>query len=105
MSTSDKEQAAKLIEDVRSVLWNEWDPIGVRGITENGQSWPDDEYDSYPSPIASMIWHDKPPKDVADYLDWAVIENMGLTGGDRAANRRTHEKLALRLLALKAEIE
>jgi hypothetical protein len=103
METLDKTRATALIEKVQSILWNAWDPIGVRRITEGGP-WPDDEYNSYAPSIAGMIWKQDSIDRIADFLDWAVHEHMGMTV-DRGATRARHEELAQQLLKLKAEIE
>jgi hypothetical protein len=29
--------------EMRAILWEKWDPLGVRGMTDD---WPEDEYDS-----------------------------------------------------------
>ncbi|OQW60952.1 MAG: hypothetical protein A4S17_02270 [Proteobacteria bacterium HN_bin10] len=102
MSTLDKKRATELIKKVQSVLWNDWDPIGVRQI-EDAEDWPTDEYDNYAPKIAGMIWHERSVAEIADYLDWATNEQMGLSG-DLVKVRQTHELLAKRLLALKSEI-
>ena len=102
MATLDKKRATELIKNVQLILWNEWDPIGIRQI-EDAEDWPTDEYNNYAPHIAGMIWHEKSVSEVADYLDWATNENMGL-GGDLEKVRQTHERLAGRLLALRIEI-
>jgi hypothetical protein len=76
--------------------------LGWRQI-EDAEDWPTDEYNNYAPKIAGMIWHDKSVAEIADYLDWATNEYMGL-GGDLQKVRQAHEQLAERLLALKSEI-
>jgi hypothetical protein len=102
MPTLDKKRATELIKRVQSVLWNEWDPIGLKGL-EDADDWPSDEYDSYAPKIAGMIWHERSVVEIADYLDWATNEHMGLTG-DLEKVRTEHERLAARLLELRSEI-
>ena len=103
MSTLDKKRATELIKKVQSVLRNEWDPIGLKGL-EDADDWSSDEYNNYAPKIAGMIWHEKSVVEIADYLDWATNEHMGLTG-DLAKVRNEHERLAARLLELRSEIQ
>jgi hypothetical protein len=60
------------INCIRDVLNTEWDPIRA------GQ--PDDEYDQYAHRIASMLASGKSDAELIAYLEWAEIENMGLSG-------------------------
>jgi hypothetical protein len=76
---------------------------GIRLAFEIKGDGPTDEYANYAPHIAGMIWHEKSVVEIADYLDWATNEHMGL-GGDLAKGRQTHELLAERLLGLKSEI-
>jgi hypothetical protein len=82
---------------VHRILWEEWDPIGVRQLVD----WPDDEYDGYVWPVIAVVMKAEPVEIIADYLDWAATENMGLSGGDREVVRSTHLDLARKLHALK----
>jgi hypothetical protein len=58
---------------VHSILWRDWDPIGVNGAA------PDDEYDAYVWPVIGKIMRGETVDQLADYLDWVVGERMGLT--------------------------
>jgi len=113
--------AAKRFEDHRlgivlhSILWNEWDPIGVNGMfgrlveldRDTGKEigpappeiaeldWPDDEYDRYVRHILSMLDDGSDSFAVATYLDQAVFQNMGLQRSDRmeSLNRVLAQKI------------
>ncbi|MGZ8363768.1 MAG: hypothetical protein ACXW3D_07685 [Caulobacteraceae bacterium] len=85
---------------VHSILWNEWDPIGVRHFGD----WPDDEYDFYIWPLISKITRSETVEQIADYLDWAANENMGM-GGDPALVRASHLRIASKLHALRSQPE
>ena len=37
---------------MRTVLWKRWDPLGLRGISDD---WTEDEYDSYANVLASKL--------------------------------------------------
>ena len=81
MTTSRSERLAQVL---KTLLWEEWDPIGVRGLG------PDDEYDSYAMRILVMLNEGKSEQDVAAYLRCAATENMGLSDPgdcDRIAQR------------------
>jgi hypothetical protein len=65
------------LQQIRRLLWEEWDPIGVNGIA------PDDEYDSYAHHAFAMLGEGKKAREIADYLTWAVVENMGMGGVGR----------------------
>jgi hypothetical protein len=58
---------------VHEILWREWDPIGVNEIG------PDDEYDGYVRPIIGKVMSGETVEQIADYLDWAVGDHMGLS--------------------------
>jgi hypothetical protein len=84
---------------VHSILWNEWDPIGVNN-TKLGEGrfedWPDDEYDGYVWPIISKVMRGESTDQIADYLDWAAGEHM-----ECPQPRSTHKALAEKLVALR----
>jgi len=49
--------------ELRRILMEEWDPIGVRRIPEAA-----DEYDTYLGPLASRLREGAPAETIADYL-------------------------------------
>ena len=68
---------------IKRILWEDWDPIGVNGVG------PDDEYDSYAFRVFAMLTGGKGATEIAEYLRWAAIENMGLSdAGDYAGIAR-----------------
>ena len=79
---------------VHKMLWEDWDPIGVNG-------WgPDDEYDAYVWPIIGKISQGETVEQIADYLDWATTEHMGLSGEPELV-RNSHLVLAAKLVSLR----
>lgn len=76
---------------VRQILWDDWDPIGVKDIA------PEDEYDGYVWPVISKISRGETADQIADYLDRASNEHMG-----RPLPRDVNLALAVRLVALKS---
>ena len=78
---------------VHSILWREWDPIGVC-------DWgPDDEYDGYVWPVIGKIMRGETPELIADYLDWASNENMQCP-----QPRSRNIEIARKLAALTSEV-
>ena len=65
---------------VRTILLNDWDPIGVAGVHEAA-----DEYDCYAAPIARMIVAENSISSLADYLIGIEVGAMGLKGDQSRA--------------------
>jgi hypothetical protein len=61
------------LEDLKRLLWEQWDPIGVCG------GGPDDEYDSYAYEVWMRLKRGASTNEIADYLRWAETEHMGLS--------------------------
>jgi hypothetical protein len=76
--------------ELRRILMEEWDPIGVRGVPEAA-----DEYDGYLPQIGSRLHDGASAKEIAAYLTWVEEDRMGL--GRSAAARRRNKALAARL--------
>lgn len=55
---------------INAVLHREWAPIA-------GDP-PEDEYESYVGPLATMLLKHAPDAELLAYLEWAEVENMGL---------------------------
>lgn len=73
------------------ILLEEWDPIGVYGLA------PDDEYRAHLPKVAQLVASHDRTEEVADYLEWARVENMGL-----GPNREKDLQIARRRIALVA---
>ncbi len=82
-----KPNMAASIRSVRSVLIDDWDPIGVRDIPEAA-----DEYDSYAVPIYTILRQHRSEDALLDYLRW-MTEHMGLP-----ASRDSLRPIASKLL-------
>ncbi len=72
---------------IRKALLDEWDPIGVREISEA-----QDEYDHYVPAIYRLLVTRRPDCELIDYLWWLETEHMGLSG-DRQATEAFAEYL------------
>lgn len=78
------------LEQLKSLLFNDWDPIGVAGIPEAV-----DEYDSYALHLHTMLAAGTSAAAVAEYLNWVVTTRMELTGNP------THDReIAERAIAI-----
>jgi len=82
------ENAKQLHKSVRSLLLDEWDPIGVNDVPEAN-----DEYDAYVRGVHKLLTTGKGATEVFDYLWWVETEHMGLPG-DRQATLAVAEKLS-----------
>ncbi len=62
-----------LYSEIDSILWNDWDPIGI-----NDDGGPDDEYRDYVPEILKLVQESKSEQEIAIYLDKIVTEMIGL---------------------------
>ena len=76
--------------ELRGILMEEWDPIGVSGIPEAA-----DEYDSYLGHVASRLREDAPADEIAAFL--TEVEEVRMGFGPSPAARSRNEALAARL--------
>jgi len=90
MKTEATNRARILHQQIRDVLLQEWDPIGV-GTMPGAQ----DEYDSYVPAVYSMLIARKPVAEIFEYLLWLETEHMGL-----AADRQETQNIAERLFSM-----
>ena len=70
----DKSTSRRIRVQIRHVLLEVWDPIGVRD-EPNAQ----DEYDGYIGPVFELLVHDGTDAQIVDHLHWAE-ERMGMNG-------------------------
>lgn len=82
MSTSkpliDKYESRRIRVEIRHVLLEVWDPIGVKNAP-NAQ----DEYDGYVVRLYELLVSGAPDSDLVDYLYQAVHDRMGLGGASK----------------------
>lgn len=84
----EKYESRRIRVDIRHVLLEVWDPIGI-----NAEPNAQDEYDDYIERIYELLVNHAPDCELIDYLYWAVHENMGLLGATRANMNATVEGL------------
>lgn len=86
----DKAESRRIRVQMRHVLLDVWDPIGVKD-EPNAQ----DEYDSYIGRLYELLVSRAPNSELVEYLYWAVHENMGLDAATRSDMNATAEALKL----------
>ena len=91
MSKDVHNSAKEIYALIHDILWNDWDPIGIKGIGT------DDEYDGYIGQITSLLRDDWSEREIAIVLGRIVTEVMGLQ-----ANPQIDQVVAKKL---KAEYE
>jgi hypothetical protein len=69
----DKREFKEIQAEIRKVLMNEWDPIGVADIPEA-----QDEYDSYIPQVITLLLKSATPEEIAEYLSTVEAREMGL---------------------------
>jgi hypothetical protein len=72
----DKKAVGDWLRQIIDILNREWDPIGVMSLDAE---WPDDEYQGYAGKLATMLRAQATDEELMSYIEWAEIENMGLS--------------------------
>ena len=93
--TEFKERAKRYHGAIKTILLNEWDPIGISDVIEA-----QDEYDSYVPGIHKMLISRSTEQEVFEYLWEIETQHMGLLG-----NRGHTEAVAGKLVQLVNKIE
>jgi hypothetical protein len=62
------------IAELRNLLWNEWDPIGVRGR----DGWPREEYDTYVDGLSRRLDERQSLFRLARYLHTVRTRDIGM---------------------------
>jgi len=62
------------LEEIKRILLQEWDPIGVSGIPEAA-----DEYDAYAFHVFTSLHQGETPGLISAYLDRLETEDLGLS--------------------------
>jgi hypothetical protein len=86
-----KRSEAALLSAVRFVLFEHWDPIGVRGIPAAA-----DEYDTYAQRIVSMLMANSTVEEMRQYLTVVEQEQMALNVDETRVNFASEELSKLR---------
>jgi hypothetical protein len=91
----DKAESRRVRVEIRRVLVNVWDPIGVKN-EPNAQ----DEYDGYIGKLFELLISDAPDTDLVEHLYWAAHDRMGFETATRSDMVITVE--ALRKIELRS---
>ncbi len=70
----EKYESRRIRVDIRHVLMDVWDPIGVKDIPEAY-----DEYDGYLGEVMKLLVDAKTDEEIALHLQWIITDRMGLT--------------------------
>ncbi len=79
-------KSGSLLSDVKRVLLNDWDPIGIKNIPDAAT-----EYDGYAPGIYQLLGESRSVEDICAHLRWIVEDRMGLD--DNEAHTRAVAKL------------
>jgi len=85
----------EITHEIHDILWNDWDPIGVRGFG------PEDEYDSYIGGVYRMLASKVPRETLFTHLQKIQTDWMGMS----LVDRETLDKVVDKLLKLDVSIE
>ena len=78
MKDPSERRTRDIMKQIHDVLWNDWDPIGVRAIA------PEDEYDSYIGGVYELLSGRAPNEAVLiDHLYQIETETMELPPRDK----------------------
>ena len=72
--TERRKRAESIHAEIKRILWEEWDPIGVRGDA------PDDEYNAYIGGIHRLLADGADKAAIVEHLYRLETEYMGLRG-------------------------
>ena len=79
MSHDKQERAREIQEQIRQVLFYDWDPIGVQETTEA-----QDEYDSYIGGVYRLLVSSAQDEELVEHLYRIERETMGLGPRDKS---------------------
>lgn len=90
-----RQHVKRLSASIRSILTQDWDPIGVCDKGEN-----QDEYDSYIPVIIRMLNEDCDLDGLAEHLRHVESVHIGLSNHDRSEAVQRRARVAARLIEL-----
>lgn len=73
------EEFKRLRQEVRKILLNEWDPLGVKGFPHA-----QDQYDEYLHEFTQFVWSDSSLGTIVDRFENLERHRMGLNHSDRS---------------------
>lgn len=81
------QKSKKIMNDIRQILNDEWDPIGIKGFG------PDDEYDSYIGTLYHLLTNRPSEEEIINLLYSFETTQMGSTIEDKENLRAVAKKL------------
>ena len=82
-----KQRGQEIKQEIHDILWNDWDPIGVRGFG------PEDEYDFYIGGVYRMLTSKAPRESLFTHLQKIQTDSMGIPTVDREILNTVVDKL------------
>jgi hypothetical protein len=79
----EKNRIRHVLAEIRKVLWEKWDPIGINGSLEAS-----DEYNGYAGGVYALLQRGATDNEIADYLRGIETGNMGLGRSSGPAHLR-----------------
>lgn len=70
----DKAESRRIRVEIRHVLLNAWDPIGVKD-----EPYAQDEYDAYIGELYELVVNGSPDEALENYLFWVAHDRMGFS--------------------------
>jgi hypothetical protein len=80
------------LEAIRTLLWKEWDPIGV-----NDEPDAFGEYDTYADQIHAMLDRGGDAEEISRHLSWVVTTLIGLGTNDQHSMKIAKKAVAIYL--------
>ena len=77
------------IDDLRTIGWSEWDPIGLRGADGKPLPGAEDEYDAYLLQVVKFLDEGAGQQTATNFLSGIAKIHMGLGYADEAAAAKT----------------
>lgn len=90
----DKAESRRIRVDIRHVLLDVWDPIGVKD-----EPYAQDEYDGYLGDIYQLLVNGGSDRELEDYLFWVAHDRMGFSEAS-AKSRNPAAVAALRKISI-----
>ena len=88
------------IEELRTIGWSDWDPIGLADEDGKPPDGAQDEYDTYLLQVAGMLVNGRGTDAAIGYLTNIAVDHMGLGNSDAAAASKTVDQIRKYLIEL-----
>jgi len=82
------------LENLKRLLWEEWDPIGI-----NAENCAQDEYDAYAVEVERRLERRRPVEEIAAYLKWVQVYRMGIADNPTLDNAIARKAMDISAIA------